>query len=405
MICLGYEHMTTVQNLRQRFAVLLLTALVLVGLPTTSAQAVTQLEAVAEQVFHQRHIETRTNPGGNGVNDHPAAAEIPGYTDLLDIARRWSAQMASDDDLYHNPNLGNEACCWRRIGENVAVYKGPLDTESQVRAAVERLMNAWRGSSGHRRNIMDGSWDGFAVGVVIRDNGLWATGVFRTLDGSTPPGTTYGNNGPGDRQDASANTPPKDKPVARNVNATCDEVDHPGYADSNGKAHDTSIQCASGHGLANGKSSSSYDPAGAVTRGQVMAFLRRAVERSGYALDENAPDYFSDDNGTAHELSANMLAHAGFVPVGNGKLKPGAPATRAFIAGVAGRALEQLKGVSTERDFFADDDGHADEKWINVLAEAGVVTGASNGTFGPDLGLTRAQIATVLVRAFDALRA
>lgn len=418
---------------RRLLVVLLAMSLTMMALPARQAQAAeaSSLEAIAENLFHQRHIQTRQDPATNGVTDYPTAPLIDGRTDLLQTARAWSAQMAAADELKHNPNLADDVCCWRRVGENVAYFRGDLTTEEQVKQATERLMNAWIGSGGHRRNIMDAEWSDFAVGVVIANGAMWATGVFRTLDGTTTPsGTSYGANGPhataaprettstdpsepGTTEPSSEPTAteepatssePTATPVARDTTETCAEVDDDGFADARGTAHESTITCAAGHGLANGRSDGSYQPNGSVTRGQVMTFLRRAVEKSGYVLDENAPDAFSDDNGTAHEQSANMLAAAGFVEVGNGKLQPNAKATRGFIANVTGRAVKAIARVTPSADYFADDNGDANEGWINTLAEAGVVTG-SKGKYGPELGLTRGQMATVLVRAFDTMRA
>ena len=54
------------------------------------------------------------------------------------------------------------------------------------------------------------------------------------------------------------------------------------------------------------------------------------------------------------------------------------------------------------QDHFADDNGSPHEESINRLAEAGVVGGTGPGTYAPDASVSRGQLATFLVRAWAA---
>lgn len=74
------------------------------------------------------------------------------------------------------------------------------------------------------------------------------------------------------------------------------------------------------------------------------------------------------------------------------------PVTRAELAGALDRALD-LPGATGDR--FADDDGLEQEDAINRLAAAGLIGGCGETEFCPDDGATRAQLAAILVRAFD----
>jgi hypothetical protein len=55
----------------------------------------------------------------------------------------------------------------------------------------------------------------------------------------------------------------------------------------------------------------------------------------------------------------------------------------------------------TETDHFTDDDGHKFEWSINRLAAARVTLGCGESTFCPDAALSRAEMASFLVRLLD----
>ncbi len=394
--------MTTALPARRRWVILVLVTLLgsLVGVaPAAGAGDASALEALAENLFHEAHLEVRAAPASHGVTDFPAAPPADGRTDVLDVARAWSAQMATNGTLAHNPSFGDQLCCWIRAGENVGRFSANIQSEDDVRRAVTVLMEAWIESDGHRANLMDARWDEFAVGVVIANGTMWATTNFRTLASSAaPPGETYGADGP----NAVTTTV---SARARDITSVCADARDAGYVDTNGNAHEDAIRCATGLGLARGRGDGTYDPTGSVTRAQAVAFLHRAVIEAGHDLPSDGVDHFVDDNGTFIEDAANQLASAGFLRTGSNRLNPSAVASRAFIADTAGRAVEALTATGAADDYFDDDDGLPQELQINVLATAGVVTGNGNRGFGPSLGLSRAQVATVLVRTYDALAA
>ena len=77
---------------------------------------------------------------------------------------------------------------------------------------------------------------------------------------------------------------------------------------------------------------------------------------------------------------------------------PNALVSRGQMATLLAGALS-LPGAT--RDRFQDDDGSAHEDSVNRLAEAGVTTGFSDGTFRPSLPVSREQMASFLVLGFD----
>ena len=109
-------------------------------------------------------------------------------------------------------------------------------------------------------------------------------------------------------------------------------------------------------------------------------------------------DYFSDDNGTTHEASINRVRAAGVTAgCGGTRYCPDGLVTRAQMASFLVRALD-LPASGT--DSFTDDEGNKHEARINAIAKAGLTVGCSDTTYCPNGLVTRAQMATFLYRGF-----
>ena len=154
-----------------------------------------------------------------------------------------------------------------------------------------------------------------------------------------------------------------------------------------------SIQWIYDEKITGGCSPSRYCPVSPVTRGQMAAFLQRAM-----GLPTTTTDYFSDDDGQTFEGAINAIAEAGIT----GGCEPGrfckdARVSRAQMAAFLVRALDV---PSTSTDYFRDDDGSTLESAINAMAEAGLTGGCGATTFCPNEPVSREQMAAFLVRAF-----
>lgn len=77
---------------------------------------------------------------------------------------------------------------------------------------------------------------------------------------------------------------------------------------------------------------------------------------------------------------------------------PGGSVTRAQMASFLVRALKLPKATT---DYFTDDDGSTHEPDINSLAKAGLTSGCSATRYCPGSGVTRAQLASFLARILD----
>lgn len=97
-------------------------------------------------------------------------------SDLQAVARQQAKRMADRGRMSHNPNLGSEVCCWRKVGENVG-YGSDTGT-------IHRTM---MGSSHHRTNILDPDFTEIGVGVERRGDTIWVSEVFRQPEGAPQP--------------------------------------------------------------------------------------------------------------------------------------------------------------------------------------------------------------------------
>lgn len=168
------------------------------------------------------------------------------------------------------------------------------------------------------------------------------------------------------------------------------------FTDDDGNVHEYAIVRLATAGVTTGCDATRFCPGDAVTRAQTAALLVRALQ-----LPPSSVNAFADDDGSVHEPAINALAAAGLA---NGcsttQFCPGRSLTRGQMASLLARALElPPAGV----DAFADDDGTAHEDNINRLAAAGITTGTGSGGFDPGGTVTRAQLASFLVRALTSI--
>jgi hypothetical protein len=134
-----------------------------------------------------------------------------------------------------------------------------------------------------------------------------------------------------------------------------------------------------------------FCPGAEVSRGQMAAFLARALH-----LPATSTDYFTDDNGIQFEGDINRLAAAGITRgCTTTTFCPDGLVARQQMASFLARALH-LPATST--DYFTDDQGSIHEGDINRLAASGITSGCSPTTFCPQVVVTREQMAAFLHR-------
>src|SRR3954471_4909095 len=144
----------------------LFAAVVLAGAVTTTVATVAPVAAFADgSASMESQFVAKMNAARQSAGLRPYAVA----SDLTSVARQHSAQMASKQELYHNPNLTTQVQNWQAVGENVG--EGPT---------VSDIHNAFMQSPEHKANILDHDFTQVGVGVVVDKNGIiWVTEDFR----------------------------------------------------------------------------------------------------------------------------------------------------------------------------------------------------------------------------------
>jgi uncharacterized delta-60 repeat protein len=184
-------------------------------------------------------------------------------------------------------------------------------------------------------------------------------------------------------------------PTATTTTTVPDPVDS--FDDDNGSVHEADIEALAASGITRGCGERLFCPRDSVTRDQMAAFLQRAVPLPYPAGD---PDSFTDDNGSVFEADIEALAASGVTRGCAEELFcPSAPVTRGQMAAFLVRALG-LEHPAGDPDTFSDDNGSVFESDIEALAASGITRGCGPQSFCPDDPVTREQMASFLVRAF-----
>jgi hypothetical protein len=143
----------------------LLVALTLAVTAGATAAAVAPASAFASTYAFEAQFVANMNAArqASGLAPYSVAG------DLSSVARSHSAQMASQQSLYHNPGLTTQVQNWQAVGENVG--EGPT---------VSDIHTAFMNSPEHRANILDHDFTQVGVGVSVDKNGIiWVTEDFR----------------------------------------------------------------------------------------------------------------------------------------------------------------------------------------------------------------------------------
>ena len=191
---------------------------------------------------------------------------------------------------------------------------------------------------------------------------------------------------------------------AATTEACPDNVPRAGFRDvAATNVHADSVNCAVWWEMARGSSRTRFRPGASVSRGQMATFVAKMILRSGGRLPASPGDLFPDDEQSPHHYSINRLAKVGIVAGSDGKYRPDALVTRAQMATFLVRAYEYRTGerLAADRDAFRDDTGSPHERNINRAAAAGFTSGVARSAYAPADDVLRAQMATFVTRTLD----
>ena len=172
------------------------------------------------------------------------------------------------------------------------------------------------------------------------------------------------------------------------------------------------IDCITYYGIAEGVSSSRFDPTGAVPRWQMALFLVRTAEDLGIALPSGSNHGYTDLGGIGSEAAAaiNQLTRLGITRgVGPGQFAPHSAVPRwqmaLFLTRLYAKAGYDLPSGAVQE--FTDVGTVPTEAWyaINQLAQLGITRGIDAQRFGPNGSVNRWQMAIFLARQLQACHA
>ncbi|HEY8171024.1 MAG TPA: PQQ-dependent sugar dehydrogenase [Candidatus Limnocylindria bacterium] len=122
--------------------------------------------------------------------------------------------------------------------------------------------------------------------------------------------------------------------LVRALNLPTTSTDY--FTDDEGNTHENSINRLRAAGITSGCGGTRFCPDGIVTRGQMASFLVR-----GFDLPATGTDYFTDDEGNTHEANINRLrASAITFGCGGTNFCPNGSVTRGQMAAFLHRAVE-----------------------------------------------------------------
>jgi len=224
--------------------------------------------------------------------------------DLNPEVRAYSTKMAGKGDLRHmtsaerNPILPDNTFTW---GENVAWHSSPNLPDCTT------IHNMFMTSSGHRANILSSNKAFVALGVYIGSNGTWVTelffnsstyeapgitgdGTFWDDDGSifeadieklAAAGITEGCNPPTNNRYCPDDHLTRGQMAAMLVRAlNLTDTNGTDFTDDNSSIFEADIETLSAAGITRGcnpPTNNRYCPKDRVTRGEMAAFLVRAL--------------------------------------------------------------------------------------------------------------------------------
>lgn len=103
----------------------------------------------------------------NSARVQHGRSRLPIHPQAQIKAQAWAEKLAREGRIYHSELTDGITVRWCGLAENVGT--GP-NTES--------VFSSFMGSSGHRANILNGSWNGVGIGVARNGSRAYVVHVF-----------------------------------------------------------------------------------------------------------------------------------------------------------------------------------------------------------------------------------
>lgn len=149
-------------------------------------------------------------------------------------------------------------------------------------------------------------------------------------------------------------------------------------------------------GIINGYPDGTFKPANAINRQQVVSLLNRALDLKPIRPATSFKDVMPS-NGYYNDIQA--VYRAGIVDGVSGSFNPGNSLTRAQMAKMLVNAFDL--GEPKGKNPFTDTKGQWYEDYVTALFESGITTGTTATTFEPNKTVSRQHYAVFLYRALE----
>ncbi|MBB6446053.1 S-layer homology domain-containing protein [Bacillus benzoevorans] len=157
------------------------------------------------------------------------------------------------------------------------------------------------------------------------------------------------------------------------------------------------IEKLAGKGIISGYANGQFAPSDSITRAQSAIMLNRAIVYSDApAINPNYADV--NESSFAYDAIAKMT-EAKVFSGSNNQFNPDQQLTRAQMARVLVEAFD-LTGTAalTFKDVAGD---HWAKNYISILAENGITVGYNDGSFKPNKSISRAEFSIMLAKALE----
>jgi parallel beta-helix repeat protein len=197
-------------------------------------------------------------------------------------------------------------------------------------------------------------------------------------------------------------------PAGARVDEACPTASVPrgGFTDVDPSGpHARTIDCLVWWGITSGQGGGRYGPDASITRGQMATMLGNVLTRTGRHPGTVPAAGFTDVPRThAHARGIDVVVHVGVASGSGGRFRPDAPVSRDQMATMLVNLLQKSYGLTLAVGApFTDTAGNVHEPAIRRLVGVGVTSGTGDGRYRPAGGVSRAQMASFVMRSVDRL--
>jgi uncharacterized lipoprotein YddW (UPF0748 family) len=179
------------------------------------------------------------------------------------------------------------------------------------------------------------------------------------------------------------------------------------FTDTTRSVHRAAIDCLAWWDITRGRTATVYGVGSQISRGQMAAMLSRLLDATDLDAEASGSAGFRDTRGHLFEEEIDRLAGLGVIRgVTSTTYEPDSPVTRGQMASLIARLFEQTTSAPLPpgpMPFTDVPDTYVHRDAISRLVAAGITTGVTPTRYRPGQAVTRAQMASFVMRATSVL--